>query len=230
MEKMRLNRYIAMSGVCSRRNADKLIEEGKVNINGKCIKELGTLVMQGDKVEVSGKLLDQVEKVYIMINKPLGYVTTTSEQFNRPCVMDIIKEPGRLYPVGRLDMYSQGLLLITNDGDFAKKITHPTEHVSKTYEVLLDREITKEDIDKLSNGVDIGEYITAPAKVTPNKNKIIITISEGKNRQIRKMCQAVGYNVQNLIRTKIGNLTLMGLASGKYIKLNNEDLSKIFNK
>jgi len=228
MDKIRLNRYIAMAGICSRRKADILIEEGKVSINAQVVNELGTLVNPNDKVEVEGKLLEQEKKEYIMINKPMGYVTTTNDQFDRHYVMELIQEKARLYPVGRLDMYTEGLLLITNDGDFAKKVTHPTKHVSKTYEVTLDKEVTKEDVLSLSQGIDIGDYVTRPAKVTPNKNKIIITIYEGKNRQIRKMCESLGYEVKHLIRTKIGRLALGGLEKGKYVMLNKADLAKVF--
>lgn len=165
-----------------------------------------------------------------MLNKPKGYVTTSNDQFGRKKVLDLIKEEDiRIYPVGRLDMYTEGLLLLTNDGNFANEIIHPSKHITKTYEVMLNKEITEKDIKMLEDGVDIGGYITKEAKVyKKNKGTIAISIYEGKNRQIRKMIEKIGYKVINLKRIEVGNLKLEKLAVGKYKFLTESDISKIF--
>lgn len=231
MEKIRLNKYIASTGICSRRKAEEYIVSGKVSINGKIINELGTQVQSSDVVCIDGKRIYVEErKVYIMLNKPKGYVTTAKEQFDRKSVLDIVKTKERVYPVGRLDMDSEGLLLLTNDGDFSNNIIHPTKHIAKKYEVILKSKITLSAIKSLENGVDIGDYVTRPAIVEKiTDNKIHITISEGKNRQVRRMCEAVENKVINLKRIAIGSLTLGTLKSGEYVFLNKEEVEKIFN-
>ena len=229
MEEIRINKYIASCGVCSRRSAEEFVLSGRVKINGQVVTELGTKVNDEDIVEVDGKKISlEQEKIYIMLNKPRGYVTTSKEQFSRPSVLDLLKIPQRVFSVGRLDMDSEGLLLLTNDGDFANKIIHPTKHIAKTYEVVLKKEIANEDIERLKRGVDIGGYITKPAIVEEiNSKNIIITIYEGKNRQVRKMCEAVGNKVINLKRIAIGNLKLENLETGKYLLLNESDIKRI---
>lgn len=230
MEKIRLNKYIAMCGVSSRRKADELIVNGKIKVNDKVISELGFLVDGTEEILYEGKKIKLEEnKKYYMLNKPKGYVTTAKEQFNRKSVLDLINSNERIYPVGRLDMYSEGLLLLTNDGEFTNRITHPKKHIAKTYRVILNKNITEEMIKKLENGVDIGGYITSKAKVNKLKDREIeITIYEGKNRQIRKMCEAIGNIVINLKRVSIGNLKLGKLETGKYIELTDTDIQKIF--
>lgn len=230
MEKIRLNKYIAMCGVASRRKADELIASGKIKVNGKVISELGFLVDGTEEILYEGnKIQIEENKKYYMLNKPKGYVTTAKEQFNRKSVLDLINCIERIYPVGRLDMYSEGLLILTNDGELTNKITHPKKHIAKTYRVILNKNVTDEIIQKLENGVDIGGYITSKAKVSKLKDKEIeITIYEGKNRQIRKMCETVGYTVINLKRISIGKLKLGKLETGKYIELTNKDIQKIF--
>lgn len=229
MEKYRLNRYIALSGYCARRKADEYIAQGLVSVNGNIVKEFNIYVTSEDEVEVEKKKVKLEEYVYIILNKPMGYVTTAKEQFNRPCVLDIICEQKRIYPVGRLDMYSEGMLILTNDGEFTKKVTHPTTHTTKTYEVVVNNEIETEAIKKLETGVDIGEYVTKPAKVKKIAEKTIqITISEGKNRQIRKMLSFLGYKVLKLKRISMGSLMLGDLKTGKYRYLTKEELEKIF--
>ena len=200
MEPIRINKYIASSGVCSRREAEKYILDGKVKVNGQVVSELSTKICSQDKVELDRKQISlEEEKVYIMLNKPRGYVTTSKEQFGRPSVLDLVNIKQRVYPVGRLDMDSQGLLILTNDGEFTNNIIHPTKHIKKEYEVKLSYDISDEDIIKLEQGVDIGDYITRPAIVKRvSNNQILITISEGKNRQIRKMCEAIGNKVKFL--------------------------------
>lgn len=226
---MRINKYIATCGICSRREADELIKSGKVRVNGNVVKELGMQIQDSDEVHVNGnKICNLGSKIYIMLNKPQGYVTTVKEQFNRPCVMDLIDEDLRVFPVGRLDMYSEGMLLLTNDGEFMNKIIHPRTHVPKTYKVTTNNVVNLEHVDRLQSGVDIGGYITQKAKVfNVRDNSFEITIFEGKNRQIRKMCMAVGLKVVSLKRIKIGQLELGNLKSGKYRYLNDEDLNKI---
>ncbi len=230
MEEIRINKYIANSGVCSRRKAEEYIQEGKVLINGSVNTELGYKVKEGDVVIVNGKQISLEEnKVYIMLNKPKGYVTTAKEQFGRPSVLDIVKVEERVYPVGRLDMDSEGLLILTNDGEFSNNIIHPTKHITKKYEVVLKENITEPAIKKLENGVDIGGYVTRPAKVEKvSDKKILITIGEGKNRQVRRMIETVDNKVLNLKRIAIGGLKLDKLKSGEYIKLDEKLVNKIF--
>ncbi len=228
---MRINKFISETGICSRRNADNLIDEKRVKINGKIVNEKGVFVdIEKDVVEIDNKKISiNKNKRYIMLNKPKGYITTVKEQFNRPCVMDLIENNLRLYPVGRLDMDTSGLLILTNDGDFANKITHPKNHIRKTYEVETNNNISDKDIENLEKGVDIGGYITKPSIIKRlGKNKINIVISEGKNRQVRKMLEAVNNKVVNLKRTKIGNLSLGNLKIGSYRDINKEELNKIF--
>ena len=230
MEEIRLNKYIALAGVCSRRNADTIILEGRVKVNGQTVTELGTKVTCEDKVEVDGKeTCIETNKIYIMLNKPRGYVTTSKEQFNRPSVLDLINVSERIFPIGRLDMDSEGLLLLTNDGDFTNEIIHPTKHVPKTYEVELKSDIHEEKIKLLKRGVDIGGYTTKPAEIgVISERKILITIYEGKNRQIRRMCEVIDNKVISLKRISIGKLNLGNLKTGEYRLLNKDELNKIF--
>lgn len=227
----RLNKFIAESGVCSRRQADKLIDEKKVKVNGKLQLEKGIAINpKKDVVEVDGKKINIIQsKKYIIMNKPVGYVTTVKEQMGRPCVTDLIKENIRVYPVGRLDMDTSGLLLLTNDGELTNKITHPKNNIYKTYEVTTYKKVENEDVIKLKNGVDIGEYITAPAIVKKlSETKLEISIHEGKNRQVRKMIEAIDNKVKTLNRTKIGGLYLRKLKQGEYIYVNKAFIEKVF--
>ena len=229
---IRLNKYIAECGICSRRKADILIESGKVLVNDIVIKDLGVIIDDTkDQVKVDGKTISKENKyVYIMLNKPKGYVTTNSEQFGRKSVLDLIDTDYRIFPIGRLDMYTEGLLLLTNDGEFANKLMHPKNKVEKTYIANVKGNITKEKTEHLINGVDIGGYITKPAQVriiSKDKNEIEIKISEGKNRQVRKMCEAVGLKVLNLKRISIGKLNLCNLKVGKYRYLNKNEIRNI---
>jgi 23S rRNA pseudouridine2605 synthase len=201
MELIRLQKFVANCGVCSRRKAEDEILNGNVKVNGKVIKELGTKIdLEKDKVEYRGKILKIPEKnVYILLNKPIGYVTTVKDQFNRPTVIDLIKNiQVNLLPVGRLDMYTSGALILTNDGDFIYEITHPKYEIEKTYQVTVKGIITKEDVENLTRGVKIEDYTSGKAKVRilkideeKNKSRIEITIHEGKNREVRKMCAAI---------------------------------------
>ena len=226
----RLNKFLSRSGVCSRRKADEYIESGRVSINGNIVRELGVKVKDTDVIAVDkNEVVKTEEKIYIKLNKPVGFVSTAKEQFGRPCVTDLVKSTVRLYPVGRLDMFSEGLIILTNDGDFVNKVIHPTQHVKKTYEVTLSTKISENDMESLRNGIDIGGYITKEALVNKIKDNVIeIIISEGKNRQIRKMCEALGYKVVKLKRTKIGQLSLGSLKPGEYERLDERDIRKIF--
>jgi 23S rRNA pseudouridine2605 synthase len=227
---IRLNKYIASSGFCSRRRADELIKNGKVFINGKIIENMGYQVDEvNDIVTIDGnKISLETKKVYIMLNKPTGYITTNDEQLGRKCTNDLIKEDVRVFPIGRLDMNSEGLLLLTNDGEFSNNLMHPSKKIQKTYIVKLNKKITDEKIDLLEKGVDIGGYITQPAEIIKKSNNVIeITISEGKNRQIRRMCESVGLKVIKLRRIKIGTLELGNLSLGRYRYLSKKEIKKL---
>jgi len=228
---IRLNKYIAQSGVCSRRRAELYITDKEVKINDKVVSEQGVMVDETkDIVSVLGKKIALVKKkMYIMLNKPEGYVTTSIEQFDRPCVIDLIKEDERVFAIGRLDMETEGLLLLTNDGDFANKLMHPSEKINKVYIAKVTGNITDQTITQLKKGVDIEGYTTAPAMVEKlAKDQLKITIYEGKNRQVRKMCTAVGLNVTHLQRTKIGNLELGNLKLGKYKLIKSYEIKNLF--
>lgn len=228
MEEIRLQKYLAEAGVASRRKCEEFIQQGRVKINGN-VATLGEKVNpEIDKVEFDNKEIGKIEEhVYILLNKPIGYVTTAKEQFGRDSVLDLVKVKQRIVPVGRLDMYTSGALLLSNDGDFIYKVTHPKHEVDKTYTVTLKGIVTKEDVQKLKNGVEIEDYITKPAQVKilktdeeKNISRLAITIHEGKNRQVRKMCEAIGKKVQALHRTKIGNIDVKELKLGtwRYLK------------
>lgn len=215
MEQIRLQKYLADAGIASRRKAEELIKHGKVYVNGKIVNELGTKVTPNvDEIRYEGKKVEIEEKyIYILLNKPIGYVTTVKDQFNRDSVMDLVKIRKRLVPVGRLDMYTSGALILTNDGEFVYKVTHPKHEIEKTYTVTIKGIIKKEEVKNLEIGVDIGEYITKPAKVKilktdeeKNISRLEITIHEGKNRQVRKMCEAIGHSVLALHRSKIAGI------------------------
>ena len=223
-ELIRLQKYLAEAGIASRRKCEEYIVQGRVKVNNK-VAELGMKVNpEVDVILFDDKKIEQREDlVYILLNKPIGYVTTAKEQFARDSVLDLVKVKQRVVPVGRLDMYTSGALLLSNDGDFIYKITHPKHEINKTYTATLKGIITKEEVEQLEKGVKIEDYITKPAKVKilktdveKNISRLEITIHEGKNRQVRKMCEAVGRKVQALHRTKIGNLQVKNLSMGTW--------------
>lgn len=231
MNEERLQKYLASAGIASRRKCEELILQGKIEVNGKVVTELGTKVSSKDIIKYKGKIVKpEEEKIYILLNKPIGYVTTAHDQFGRDKVLDLIKINKRIVPVGRLDMYTSGALILTNDGELVNKLTHPKNEIDKTYNVTINGKITEQEIEKLKTGVIIdNEYLTKPAKVKilkidENKNisRIQITIHEGKNRQIRKMCEAIDKKVIALHRSKIGKLDVKALKPGewRYLKLN----------
>lgn len=236
MEEIRLQKYLAEAGIASRRKCEEYITDGRIKVNGKIINELGTKVNpEKDEIYFDDKKIENKEElVYILLNKPIGYVTTAKDQFNRDTVMNLIKIKERVVPVGRLDMYTSGALLLSNDGNFVYKITHPKHEINKTYTVTLKGIVTKEDIEKLEKGVDIGGYTTKPAKVKilktdieKNISRLEITIHEGKNRQVRKMCEAIGKKVQALHRTKIGNISVKTLKIGQWRYLTKKEIEEL---
>ena len=236
MEEVRLQKYLADCGIASRRKAEELIKQGKVSVNGKIITELGTKVIPNkDFVEYNGKKVElQKEYVYILLNKPIGYVTTVKDQFNRESVLDLVKTNKRLVPVGRLDMYTSGALILTNDGDFVYKVTHPKHEIEKTYTVTIKGIVKDEEIGQLRKGVHIEDYITEPAKVKilktdeeKNQSRLEITIHEGKNRQVRKMCESIGHNVLALHRSKIAGIGVKDIPLGKWRYLTEKEVKKI---
>lgn len=233
---MRLNKYIAQAGIASRRKADELIVNGNVKINGISVRELGTDVKEGDVVEVNGRRIEAEErKVYVLLNKPIGYVTTSADDKNRATVLDLVADiPERLFPVGRLDYNTSGLLILTNDGDFAYRLTHPKHHIYKTYRAVVQGQLSNERVTRLRNGVDIGGFVTSPAIVNMIKQQerkaiVEISIYEGKNRQVRKMFNAVGNKVIELERIAIGEIRLGRTMEGHYRKLTHEEIEYLKN-
>lgn len=233
-ETVRLQKFIAMSGLASRRAAEAMIEEGRIKVNGKLVTQQGTKVEIGcDVVLADGKPVElKDKKYYIMLNKPAGYVSTVKDQFDRPTVVDLVKEEigTRIFPVGRLDYETEGLLLMTNDGDFTYRITHPKFHTDKTYIAVINGGISIADLNKLRKGIRVENYTTSPAQVEildaiAGKTTIQITIHEGKNRQVRKMFEALGYKVSALKRIKIGELDLGNLPEGRWRHLTNHEIN-----
>ncbi|MHC1721966.1 MAG: pseudouridine synthase [Aminipila sp.] len=234
---MRLNKYIAQAGLASRRKADEFTANGNVKINGLVVKELGYDVKDGDVVEVNGRKIDNLTQkpVYIMLNKPLGYITTSEDDKGRLTVQDLVSDvDARLFAIGRLDYNTSGMLLMTNDGDMAYKLTHPKHHIYKTYRARVSGILSNEKIAKLKNGVDIGGFVTSKANVKVIKQGdrsaiVEIQIYEGKNRQVRKMFAAVGNKVQELERVAIGELYLGRLMVGHYRKLTPKEIEYLKN-
>ena len=235
----RLQKFLANAGIASRRKCEELILDGKIEVNGAIVTELGTKVSEKDIVKYNGKIVKtEEEKIYILLNKPIGYVTTAKDQFNRDTVLDLIKINKRIVPVGRLDMYTSGALILTNDGEFVNMLTHPKNEIDKTYNVTVKGNVTNDDIEQLQKGVKIDdEYITKPAKVKilkidkeKNISRIQITIHEGKNRQVRKMCEAINKKVLALHRCKIGNIEVKDLKVGNWRYLSKKEVENLMNK
>ena len=235
----RLQKYLAQCGVASRRKCEELILQGRVQVNGVTVTELGTKINpEKDKIKFDGKDVKQSQKlVYILLNKPIGYVTTADDQFGRDTVLDLVKVKERIVPVGRLDMYTSGALILTNDGDFVYQVTHPKHEIEKTYTVTIKGIVQNNEVEQLRSGVKIDDYITKPARVKILKtdtekdiSRLEITIHEGKNRQVRKMCEAIGRKVLALHRSKIGNLGVKDLELGKWRYLNSKEVKGILGK
>lgn len=236
----RLQKYLANNGIAARRKCEEYILEGRVKVNGQVVTELGTKINpEIDIVEFDEKKVEKVEQhVYILLNKPIGYVTTVKDQFDRPTVLDLVKTKEKVIPVGRLDMYTSGALLLTNDGKFVNKITHPKNEVEKTYTVTVKGIVNNDDVEKLENGVEIPmddeTFVTGKAKVKilkteeeKNFSRLQITIHEGKNREVRKMCEAIGRKVLALHRRKIGNLDVKSLKIGQWRYLSDYEIKKL---
>lgn len=227
----RLQKYMARCGVASRRKCEEIILNGNVTVNDINITELGVKVTEEDVVKVNNKVIKPEEnKVYIMLNKPTGYITSNNDEKNRKTILDIVKVNERIYPIGRLDYDSSGLILLTNDGDIYNKIIHPKKEIEKIYLVTVKGSFSKEEIEKFKAGVDIGGYITAPAKIRiikeGNGNSVVeIIIHEGKNRQVRKMCAAVNHEVLTLKRVGVGKISLSDLKDGEWRYLNEKEIS-----
>ena len=238
MEEVRLQKFLANNGICSRRKAEEYIQQGLVKVNGETVTELGRKINpERDEVIFRGNKVGKVDKkVYILLNKPIGYVTTTTDQFGRDTVLDLVKVKEKVLPVGRLDMYTSGALILTNDGEFIYKVTHPKYEIEKTYNVTVKGIITKDEIKKLEEGVEIEDYTSGKAKVKILKtdtekdiSRIEITIHEGKNREVRKMCNAIGRKVLALHRSKIEGIDVKNLKLGEWRYLTSKEVAKLLN-
>ena len=232
----RLQKYLAQCGVASRRKCEELVLQGRVQVNGVTVTELGTKINpEKDKIKFDGKDIKQSPKlVYILLNKPIGYVTTAEDQFGRDTVLDLVKVKERIVPVGRLDMYTSGALILTNDGNFVYQVTHPKHEIEKTYKVTIKGIVQNSEVEQLRNGIKIDDYITKPARVKILKtdtekgiSRLEITIHEGKNRQVRKMCEAVGRKVLALHRSKIGGIGVKDIELGKWRYLTANEVQQI---
>ena len=234
--KIRLQKHLSVCGVASRRKAEELILSGKVKVNGH-IASIGDKVdPKRDKVTVRGKAVVAVnEKVYIMLHKPRGFVTTMKDERDRKCVSDLVKDVGvKVFPVGRLDRNSEGLLIMTNDGEFANKLTHPSSHVNKTYRVTVSGQVEEENLIEMREGIVLDGRKTMPCDVFIAERKadrtvLIFIIQEGRNRQIRRMCEAVGLKVLRLKRTEIAGVKLGMLPQGKWRPLNEKEMRHLTN-
>jgi 23S rRNA pseudouridine2605 synthase len=229
----RVQKLLAQAGISSRRRAEQLIREGRVTVNGRPVK-LGDSARSGkDIIAVDGERIGPgpEKKLYLALHKPRGFVTTMEDERGRKCVAELVKDvPGRVYPVGRLDKDSEGLLLMTNDGGFANAVAHPSTHVAKTYRVTLRPGISEEQLIKLSTGIELDGRRTAPAKARvleqqPGRAVVEIVLYEGRNREIRRMCEFLGLEVARLKRTAVGPVRLSLLPQGKYRELTKEEVS-----
>ena len=220
----RLQKVLAQSGVCSRRNAEKLMLDGRVQVNGETITELGYKVKKGDVISVDGKQVQRENKVYYVMYKPRSVLCSVSDDRGRKCIVDLVQTNERIFPVGRLDYDTTGVIFLTNDGEFANGITHPRNHISKKYELTCEGILTKEQIRALETGVVLDDGVkTLPAKVwITNKNfernwtQLELTIMEGKNRQVKRMLEAVGSKVKKLHRASVADITCKDLRPGQY--------------
>ena len=231
----RLQKIIANSGMCSRRKAEELILSGKVKVDGVVVTELGVKASDKSSIEVNGNLISREEKEYYLLNKPRGVLTTTSDDKNRKTVVDLIDTDKRIYPVGRLDYDTTGVLILTNDGEFANMIMHPKNEIDKIYIAKVKGIVNGEAVHKLEDGVMIDDDFVKASRVKvkkvdikTNHSLVEITIHEGKNHQVKKMFEAVGYLVDKLKRERVAFLTVDGLNSGEYRKLTNKEVSKLY--
>lgn len=233
-EVIRLNKFLADAGVCSRREADKLIEAGVVTVNGKTVTELGTKVSIHDKVVYGGQLLRREKLQYVLLNKPKDYITTMDDPYDRKTVMELVKKAcnERIYPVGRLDRNTLGLLLLTNDGDLAKKLTHPRHNVSKMYHVILDKPLTKNDMLRIAAGIELEDGIAMVDAISyvaaaEAKNEVGVQLHSGKNRIVRRIFEHLGYQVVKLDRVEYAGLTKFNLPRGRWRHLTPSEISQL---
>ena len=231
----RLQKVIAEAGIASRRKAEELIVNGKVKVNGKVVTELGTKVDNKDTIEVNNKIIEKEIKEYYLLNKPRGVITSTSDEKGRKTVVDLIDTNARIYPVGRLDYDTTGVLLLTNDGEFANILTHPKNNIDKVYLAKLNGIIKGEQINKLKDGVILDNVLVKPSrvklkKVNPESNTCMveITIHEGKNHEVKRLFESVGFLVDKLTRERIGIFNLEGLKSGEYRKLTPKEVQIVY--
>lgn len=229
--KVRLNKYLAECGVASRRKSDELITEGRVTVNGNIILELGTKIdTDHDEISIDGEKLKVQSKVYYILNKPKGIITTTSDDKKRKTVVDLIKTNKKIFPVGRLDFNTTGLLLLTNDGEFSNYLTHPRNGIEREYEVKLDRELSKQDREKLTKGIYLDRKKSKFTQITyPKRNNYffvkVVTV-EGRNHFVKNMFSKLGYNVKELNRSRYGKFTLKNLQRGEYRELTLKEIKK----
>ena len=231
---MRLQKYMASCGVASRRTAEKMIAEGRVSVNGNVITEMGVQVEDGDTVRLDGQVIrPEEEKRYVIYHKPAGEVTTVSDPEGRACVLDHFRDyPVRLYPVGRLDYDSEGLLLLTNDGALTERLLHPSHQVDKTYLARVTGAVTPEEMQALRRGILLDDHKTAPAKARLIRqdtfaSQVLVTIHEGRNRQVRRMFEETGHQVLQLRRVRFGPLELGDLRRGEWRELTEEEKRKL---
>ncbi len=229
---MRLNRYIANAGVCSRRDADVLIQSGEIKVNGNVVTEMGYQVQPGDVVKYGNRQLNREKMVYVLLNKPKDFITTTEDPEERRTVMDLVKEAAdvRLFPVGRLDRNTTGLLLLTNDGELSEKLTHPSHNISKIYEVHLDKPITEEDFERVRQGVELEDgkaEVDDLAIVTPDRAILGIELHLGRNRIVRRIFEHLGYEVIKLDRVMYAGLNKKDLPRGKWRYLSEKEVIRL---
>lgn len=234
IEKIRLQKYLSECGVASRRKSEELIENGFVKVNGKTASVGDKVDPKRDSITVHGKKVVRQNKcVYLMLNKPRGFITTMSDEMDRKCVASLVSDaPARVYPVGRLDRESEGMLLFTNDGEFANALTHPSKHVSKTYRVTVRPPVSEEQLTAIAAGIVIDDRKTAPADVRvvlQEENRVVleIVLYEGRNRQIRKMCEEIGLEVARLRRIAVGSVKLGMLKIGSWREMSEEEVRKL---
>jgi len=232
----RLQKVIAASGLTSRRKAEELITAGKVKVNGKVVTELGTKVTSSDQIEVNNQILEKEAKEYYLLNKPRGIITSTSDDKDRKTVTDFINTSARIYPVGRLDYDTTGALLLTNDGEFANIIMHPTSEIDKVYLAKLEGIIKGEQINQLKDGILLDDTLVKASRVKLKKinqesktSMVEMTIHEGKNHQVKRMFEAVGFHVEKLTRKSIGIFNIKDLKSGEYRKLTPKEVQIIYS-
>lgn len=232
----RLQKVIAQAGIASRRKAEELIKDGKVKVNGEVIKELGTKVSESDKVEVNNKPIEKETKEYYLLNKPRGVITTTNDEHGRKTVTDLIETSSRIYPVGRLDYDTTGAILLTNDGEFANILMHPSNKIDKVYLAKLEGIIKGEQINALKNGIMLDDVLVKASRVKLKKvnqenstSMVEITIHEGKNHQVKRMFESVGFHVEKLTRERIGIFDIKNLKSGQYRKLTPKEVQIVYS-